>query len=49
MLRMGSGGKLKHAIFEMFKQRREGDMLMDDDRSNNEFMEGAVYLCIRDG
>ena len=28
VLHMGSGGKLNHTIFEMFKQRSEGDMLM---------------------
>ena len=29
ILRMGKDRQLKQAIFEMFKRRREGDMLMD--------------------
>ena len=29
ILRMGTDRRLKQAIFEMFKNRKEGDMLMD--------------------
>ena len=34
ILRMDSGRKLKQTVFEMYKDRSEGDMLMDVPEAN---------------
>ena len=44
ILRMGSERKLKQAIFEMFKARSEGDMLMDVPETTS-WRELTTYGC----
>ena len=44
ILRTDPGRKLKQTIFEVFKQRRGGDMLMDTPKSNSWRLLN-VYLC----
>ena len=47
ILRMGPERKLKQAIFEMFKDRQEGDMLMDAPTTTS-WRELCTYACDRD-
>ena len=47
ILRMGTDRLLKRAIFYMFKERQEGDMLMDAP-THNSWRELCTYACDRD-
>ena len=44
---MGSERKLKQAVFEMFKARREGDLMMDEPDTSS-WRELTAYACNKD-
>ena len=48
ILRMGPERKLKQAVFEMFKKRSQGDLLMDAPKHNGSWRMLCTMACARE-